>query len=108
MTLKQNLISLYHSQGLAPSEIAKKVNCTVRYANQIIGVIRSNGHQLSIPTYLEAKSHGLKTQKQLAQWFHVTDRTIRNFEKAKNIHRIEREWRNFLDNDFLAKLEHDL
>lgn len=108
MTYKQNLITLYLSQGLATSDIAKKVNCTVRYVNQIINVIKSNENKLNIPNYFQAKLLGLKTQKQLAEWFHVTDRTIRNFEKKNDIKNLERLYHEFLFGDYFAELKNKL
>nr|DAF85220.1 MAG TPA: transposase [Podoviridae sp. ctARy1] len=108
MTYKQNLITLYHSQGIATSDIAKKVNCTVRYVNQIINVIKSNENKLNIPNYFLAKSHGLKTQKQLADWFHVTTRTIRNFENKNDIKNLERLYHELIFGNYFAQLKNEL
>lgn len=108
MTPLQKEILLRHTQNIKPSHIAKSLNCTPQYVNAVIASIKTDDRKLTIPNYIKAHSHGLKTQKQLAQWFNVSDRTIRNFEKKNDIKNLERLYHDFIFGNYFAKLKDEL
>lgn len=105
--LKEKILRL-HTSGNNSSQIAQSLNCTPRYVNAVIRSIKPNDRKLTISNYIKAHSHGLKTQKQLAQWFNVSDRTIRNFEKKNDIKNLERLYNEFILGDYFAQLKNEL
>lgn len=108
MTQLQKDILRLHANGLTCAQISEKLNCTSRYIRGVIQAVAANEHKLTIPNYFKAVSRGIKTQLQLAAWFGVSDRTIRNFEKKNNIDQIGRAYSEFMKSDYLASLEKEL
>lgn len=104
MTLLQKDILRLHANGLTCTQISEELNCTTQYINKTIRRSRI----LTIQNYFNAATHGVKTQKQFAVWFAVSDRTIRNFEKKNNIKEIGRAYSEFIKSDYLANLEKEL
>ena len=108
MTQLQKDILRLHVKGLTHAQISEELNCTSRYIREVIQAVAANEHKLTIANYFKAASYGLKTQAQLAAWFGVSDRTIRNFEKKNNIDQIGRAYSEFMKSDYLASLEKEL
>lgn len=105
--LKEKILQL-HTLGNTSSQISQSLNCTPRYVNAVIASIKTDDRKLDIPNYIKARSNGLKTQKQLAQWFHVSDRTIRNFEKKNDIKNLERLYNGIIFGNYFAQLKNEL
>ena len=108
--LQKDILRL-HIQGLKNAEISKQLNCTTQYVGQTVRQTRKDAlteRELTIPNYFKAVSRGIKTQTQLAAWFGVSDRTIRNFEKKNNIKEIGHAYSEFTKSNYLDNLEKNL
>lgn len=108
MTPLQGQILQLYTKGLNHAQIAERTGCTPRYVRKTIQTVRAGERKLTLPNYFEAVRRGINTQKQLAAWFGVSDRTIRNFEKRYNVNEIGIAYSDFLKTDYLANLEKEL
>lgn len=108
MTRLQKDILRLHAKGLTSAQISKQLKCSYQYVGEVIRSMAATEYNLTITNYFKAISCGMKTQAQLAEWFDVSDRTIRNFEKKNNINEIRRAYSEFMKSDYLADLEKEL
>ncbi len=108
MTRLKNDILRLHTKGFTYAQISKQLNCTPQYVGVTIRGVAATERILTIYNYFKATSRGIKTQAQLAAFFGVSDRTIRNFEKKNNIKDIVSAYYEFTKCDYLANLEKEL
>lgn len=108
MTRLQNDILSLHTKGFTYVQIAERLNCTPQHVGKTIRDVAATERTLAIHNYFKATSRGIKTQAQLAAFFGVSDRTIRNFEKKNNIKNLVSAYYEFTKCDYLANLEKEL